>query len=57
MRSVTYSVGVSLDGYVVGPNGEFDWTAPFPPPRTTPAPATAEGADRCCPRCNSDGPC
>jgi dihydrofolate reductase len=28
MRSVTYSMGVSLDGYVVGPNGDFDWTAP-----------------------------
>jgi dihydrofolate reductase len=28
VRSVTYSMGVSLDGYVVGPNGEFDWTEP-----------------------------
>jgi dihydrofolate reductase len=28
MRSVTYSLGVSLDGYVVGPDGGFDWTAP-----------------------------
>jgi dihydrofolate reductase len=28
MRSVTYSMGVSLDGYVVGPDGKFDWTAP-----------------------------
>ena len=28
MRSVTYSMGVSLDGYVVGPDGHFDWTAP-----------------------------
>src|ERR1700723_836272 len=28
MRRVTYSVGVSLDGYVVGPDGGFDWTAP-----------------------------
>ena len=28
MRSVTYSMGVSLDGYVVGPDGTFDWTAP-----------------------------
>ncbi|MGW2936023.1 dihydrofolate reductase family protein [Streptomyces sp. NPDC001156] len=26
MRSVTYSMGVSLDGYVVGPDGGFDWT-------------------------------
>ena len=28
MRRVTYSMGVSLDGYVVGPDGDFDWTAP-----------------------------
>ena len=28
MRSVTYSMNVSLDGYIVGPNGDFDWTAP-----------------------------
>jgi dihydrofolate reductase len=28
MRSVTYSMGVSLDGYIVGPDGLFDWTAP-----------------------------
>ncbi|MEU0195905.1 dihydrofolate reductase family protein [Streptomyces afghaniensis] len=28
MRSVTYSMGVSLDGYVVGPDGTFDWTVP-----------------------------
>lgn len=28
MRSVTYSMGVSLDGYIVGPDGEFDWTGP-----------------------------
>ena len=27
MRSVTYSMGVSLDGYIVGPDGRFDWTA------------------------------
>jgi dihydrofolate reductase len=26
MRSVTYSMGVSLDGYIVGPDGGFDWT-------------------------------
>jgi len=28
MRSVTYSMGVSLDGYIVGPDGGFDWTMP-----------------------------
>jgi len=28
MRSVTCSMGVSLDGYIVGPDGGFDWTAP-----------------------------
>jgi dihydrofolate reductase len=28
MRRVTYSMGVSLDGYVAGPYGEFDWTEP-----------------------------
>ena len=27
-RSVTYSMGVSLDGYIVGPDGDFGWTAP-----------------------------
>jgi hypothetical protein len=25
MRSVTYSMGVSLDGYIAGPDGDFDW--------------------------------
>jgi dihydrofolate reductase len=28
MRSVTYSMGVSLDGYIAGPDGVFGWTAP-----------------------------
>jgi dihydrofolate reductase len=28
MRSVTYSMGVSLDGYIVGPDGSFEWTTP-----------------------------
>lgn len=28
MRSVTYSMGVSLDGYICGPDGGFDWTTP-----------------------------
>lgn len=30
MRNVTYSMGVSLDGYAVGPDGALDWTAPDP---------------------------
>jgi dihydrofolate reductase len=30
MRNVTYSMGVSLDGYIVGPDGTFDWTEPDP---------------------------
>ena len=28
MRSVTYSMSMSLDGYIVGPDGGFDWTGP-----------------------------
>jgi dihydrofolate reductase len=28
MRRVTYSMGVSLDGDIVGPDGGFDWTTP-----------------------------
>ncbi|WP_445402480.1 dihydrofolate reductase family protein [Streptomyces sp. LE64] len=28
MRDVTYSMSVSLDGYIVGPDGGFQWTAP-----------------------------
>ena len=30
MRSVTYSMGMSADGYIVGPDGGFDWGAPDP---------------------------
>lgn len=30
MRSVTYSMGMSLDGYITGPDGGIDWTAPDP---------------------------
>ena len=26
MRNVTYSMGATLDGYIVGPDGRFDWT-------------------------------
>ncbi|MFC9260621.1 dihydrofolate reductase family protein [Streptomyces hydrogenans] len=28
MRKVTYAMSTSLDGYIVGPDGGFDWTAP-----------------------------
>jgi dihydrofolate reductase len=28
MRSVTYSMSVSLDGYIVGPDGSIDWADP-----------------------------
>ena len=28
MRSVTCSMSVSLDGYIVGPDGDFDWPGP-----------------------------
>ena len=27
-RKVTYSMSASLDGYIVGPDGRFDWSAP-----------------------------
>lgn len=28
MRQVIYSMGVSLDGFIAGPRGEIDWSAP-----------------------------
>ena len=28
MRSVTYSMSASLDGFIVGPDGGFEWTPP-----------------------------
>ena len=28
MRSVTYAMSASLDGYIVGPDGTFDWGGP-----------------------------
>ncbi len=28
MRNVTYSLGISVDGYIVGPDGGFDWSVP-----------------------------
>ena len=30
MHNVTYSMSASLDGYIVGPDGRFDWTTPDP---------------------------
>jgi dihydrofolate reductase len=28
VRKVIYSIGVSLDGFIAGPRGEIDWSAP-----------------------------
>jgi dihydrofolate reductase len=28
MRKLIYSMGVSLDGYIAGPDGTFEWSAP-----------------------------
>ncbi|MCB1006400.1 MAG: dihydrofolate reductase family protein, partial [Acidimicrobiales bacterium] len=28
MRKVTYSMGMSLDGFIKGPDGTFDWGVP-----------------------------
>ena len=28
MRDLIYSISVSLDGFIAGPNGEIDWSAP-----------------------------
>src|SRR5690554_3124714 len=28
MRNVTYSMGMTLDGYILGPDGGFDWSEP-----------------------------
>jgi dihydrofolate reductase len=30
MTRIRYSVAVSLDGYIAGPNGEYDWIIPDP---------------------------
>lgn len=30
MRRLIYSMSVSLDGYIAGPGGDFDWGAPSP---------------------------
>ena len=30
MRRIRYSVAISLDGYIAGPNGEFDWIVQDP---------------------------
>jgi dihydrofolate reductase len=28
MRKLIYSMGVSLDGFIAGPDGDIDWSAP-----------------------------
>ncbi|MFZ0521274.1 MAG: hypothetical protein WAL95_09640 [Candidatus Acidiferrales bacterium] len=28
MRRIRYRVAMSLDGYIAGPHGEFDWIVP-----------------------------
>jgi hypothetical protein len=28
MRKLIYSMGVSLDGFIAGPGGAIDWSAP-----------------------------
>ncbi len=30
MPDVTYSMSISLDGYIIGPDGRFDWSVPDP---------------------------
>jgi dihydrofolate reductase len=30
MGRVIWSIGISLDGFIAGPDGEFDWAAPGP---------------------------
>lgn len=30
MRSLVYSVAMSLDGFIAGPHGEYDWIVPDP---------------------------
>jgi dihydrofolate reductase len=30
MRRIRYQVAMSLDGYIAGPNGEFDWIVKDP---------------------------
>ena len=30
MRRLRYSVAMSLDGFIAGPNGEYDWVVPDP---------------------------
>ena len=57
MRRVRYSVAVSLDGFIAGPKGEYDWIisdpeidfralfAQFAQAKTAPAASTPSHAD------------
>jgi hypothetical protein len=47
MRNLIYSMGVSLDGYIAGRDGEIDWSAPneeLRPPITSRRSRRAAGA-------------
>ncbi|NJQ04796.1 dihydrofolate reductase family protein [Streptomyces lonarensis] len=43
MAGLLYSVSMSLDGFIAGPEGDMSWLAPLlPPPGGEPAPLAAE---------------
>jgi hypothetical protein len=44
MRRIRYQVACSLDGFIAGPNDEFDWITPEPSFSTLPRGAAAVGA-------------
>jgi dihydrofolate reductase len=53
MRKLIYSMSVSLDGFIAGPNGEIDWSVPdeellrrYIPSRATPGWAAAYPTSR-----------